>query len=207
MVFRSDLRQLRLSLKSSLLQERVSRHQTLPDLNLTASGGFSGTGPNFSSSFRQVGDRPSRFWSAGMQFNLPLGNTAAENDFRRSKIRTEQVQYQITALAWKIRNDVESDMRALISARLQIQTADRSLQYAEQRLEEYRKSNRAGTATVQDVINAENDKISARNAQMDAQEAFANAVAKLWRDTGVLLDRQGVHINLAHPEKTAEEKD
>jgi outer membrane protein TolC len=141
-----------------------------------------------------------------MLFSVPLGNTAPENDYRKSKIRTEQVQNQIKALAWKIRNDVESDMRALVSARLQVQMTDRSRQYAEQRLEEYRKLNRVGTASIQDVINAENDLTSARNSQMDAIEAFAYAVTKLWRDTGVLLDRQGVHVDRSFPSKLAESK-
>ena len=141
-----------------------------------------------------------------MQFSFPLGNTTAENDYRRSKIRTEQVQSQIQALAWRIRNDVEADMRALISARLQIQAADRSELFATQRLEEYRKNNQLGTATVQDVLNAENDFNFARNAQIEALETFANAVTKLWRDTGELLDRQGVHIDTSHPGKLMEGK-
>jgi outer membrane protein TolC len=98
-----------------------------------------------------------------------------------------------------VQNDVESDMRALISARLQIQTADRSLQYAQQRLEEYRKNNSLGTATVQDVLTAENDLTNARNAQMEALEMFANAVTKLWKDSGVLLERSGVRIETTRP--------
>jgi outer membrane protein len=193
---RTDLQQLRLALKTSELQEQVARHQLLPDLSLTASGGYSGTGGSFDNSFRRLGDHPANFWSAGMQFSVPLGNTSAKYEHRKSKIRTEQVQHQITALAWKIRNDVEADMRALISARLQLQVTDKSRQYAELRLEEYRKNNRLGTAAVQDVLNAENDLTSARNAQIEATEAFAYAVAKLWRDTGVLLERLEVPIEL-----------
>ena len=202
--FRSDLKQLRLALKTSQLQERVARHQSLPDLSVTASGGLTGTGEKIGSSYRQIGERPGTFWSAGMQFNVPIGNTSAENDYRKSRIRTEQAQDQVKALAWKIRNDVEADMRALISARMQLQTTDRSRQYAEQRVEEYRKNTRGGATSVQDVLNAENDMVTARNAQLDAVEAFANAVTKLRRDTGVLLDRLGVHIDTAHPAKLTE---
>jgi len=198
---RFDLRQLMLTLKSSQLQERVSRHQKLPDLSLTASAGFSGTNANIGKSFSQIGEHPAQFWSAGLQFTAPLGNTAADSDYRKSRIRTEQVQTQIKSLSWKIRNDVESDMRALISARIQIQTADGSLKYAEQRLEEYRKNSRLGTSTVQDVLNAENDLTNARNAQMDALETFSNAVTKLWKDSGVLLDRHGVHFEYEKEDK------
>lgn len=201
---RPDLKQLRLALKSSELQERVARHQSLPDLSVTASGGFSGVAGAVGSTYQQIGEGKGKYWSAGLQFSVPLGNAAAENDYRKSRIRTEQTQNQIKALQWRIRNDVEADMRALISVRLQMQTAENSLRYAKQRREEYLKHTRAGASTVQDVINAENDLTSARNAHLDAEEAFAYAVAKLWRDTGNLLDREGIHVDTSQPEKVTE---
>ncbi|HEY5973615.1 MAG TPA: TolC family protein [Geobacteraceae bacterium] len=203
---RTDLKQLRLAVQTSQLQERVASHQALPELNVSLSGGATGTGNEFGKSYRQLVERPGTFWQAGMQLNVPLGNTAASNDYLKSKIRTEQAKNQVAALEWKIRNEVESDMRALISARLQLQTADRSRQYAEQRNEEYHKQNRAGAATVQDVLNADNDLTVARNAHGDAIETFSNAVAKLWKDIGVLLERQGVRIDDATPAKLAEVK-
>lgn len=204
---RSDLRQLQLGLKTAQLQERVARHQTWPELSVNAGGGLTGTGISFSESYQQIGNRAGTFWNVGMQFSVPLGNTSAENDYRRSKIKTEQVRDQIRALSWKIRNDVDSDMRALISARLQMNLSDRSYQLAEQRLEEYRKNNQLGTATVQDVLNAENDRNTARNAQMEAVETFSNAVTKLWKDAGVLLNRQGIHIDTSQPDKLTESKE
>ncbi len=196
---RLDLKQLHISLKTSQLQERVSRHQMLPELSVNAGGGLSGQGGNFAESFRQLGDHTGTYWTVGLQFTYPFGNTAAYNDYLRNKARSEQVQNQLRAQEWRIRNDVEADMRALISARIQMQMADKSLQIAGQRLDEYRKNNLAGTATIQDVINAENDQIYARNSQNDAVETFANGVAKLWRDMGVLLDRQGIHIEKVQP--------
>lgn len=201
---RPDLKQLILSLQSSQLQERVARHQSLPDLTLSAGGGLTGNSDNFGRSFRQLGERPGTYWSVGMQFSVPIGNTALRNDYLRSRIRTEQAENQIKSLAWRIRNDVEADMRALISARLQMQTADKARQYAEQRREEYRKQSRVGTTTVQNVINADNDLTAARTAQLDALETFSYTVAKLWRDIGVLLDHQGIRIDTAHPDKLLE---
>lgn len=56
---------------------------------------------------------------------------------------------------------------------------------------------------MQDAINAENDLAAARNAELDASEAFSNAVAKLWRDSGLLLDHQGVRVDVAKPETLA----
>jgi outer membrane protein TolC len=204
LAYRPDLKQFRSTLKTSQLLERIARRQKLPDLSITAGGGLTGTGGSFSDSTKQIEEDPGTFWSAGLFFSVPLGNTAAKNDYRRSRIRTEQVQDQIAALEWRVRDEVESDMRALISARLQMQTADQSLQYAVQRLDGYRQNVRLGTATVQDVIDSENDLISARISQMQAIETFAFSVAKLWRDTGVLLDRQNIHIDISRPEKLSE---
>ncbi|MBK5276526.1 MAG: TolC family protein [Desulfuromonadales bacterium] len=204
---RSDLKQMQLSLKTSQLQERIARRQSWPDLSVLAGGGFTGTGFNFGESYQQLGNNPGTFWSVGLQFSVPLGNTVAVNEYRKNRIKTEQVQHQIKALSWKIRNDVESDMRALISARLQMQLSDRSRLLAEQRLEEYHKNNQLGSATIQDVLNAENDRNTAHNAHLEAIETFSNAVTKLWKDTGLLLDRHGIHIDTSHPDKLTESKE
>lgn len=203
---RSDLKQLQLSLKTAQLQERVARRQSWPELSVNASGGLTGTGFNFGDSYQQIGNNPGTFWSVGMQLNVPLGNTTAGNDYRKNKIRTEQAQEQIRSLSWKIRNDIESDMRSLISARLQVLLSEKSNQLAEQRLEEYRKSTALGSTTVQDLLNAENDRNNALNSHLEAAEVFSNAVIKLWKDAGVLLERQGIRIDTSHPGKLAESK-
>jgi outer membrane protein TolC len=197
---RADLKQLRLSLDSALLQERVARRQVLPDLSMTTSGGFSGIDGNLSNSYQQIGQGEGAWWSAGLQFTLPLGNSAAKNNYRQSRLRTEQLRNQVTSYEWQVNNSVESDMRSLISARLQLQTNDQSVKFAEARLSEYRNQRKSGTGTVQDVLNAENDLIAARDAQSNATETFAYAVALLWRDIGVLLDRLNIHVDTSDPE-------
>lgn len=202
---RPDLKQLETSLETSLLLQRVAERQALPDLSLTAGAGLTGIGENFGDSGSQVSSDPGTFWSLGLFFSMPIGNNALKSDRLRSRIRTEQVQRQIRALKWRIRNEIKSDMRSLISARLQMRTADQSLQYAEQRLEEYRKNRRQGTATVQEVLDAERDRNAARNTQMDAIESFAFSVAKLWRDTGMLLERHRIYFDTARLEEVPQE--
>ena len=199
---RPDLKQLQITLKTTQLQERVARHQSLPDLSLTATGGFTGMGANFGGSYSNLASNPGTYWTAGMTLNVPLGNTALRNEYLKSKVKTEQVENQLRALQWKIRNDVEADMRALISARIQLQLAEKSKDLAEQRLESYRKNNAAGSATIQDVINAENDQNTASNALFEALETFANAVTKLWKDSGQLLEHYHIKLNVAAAEKT-----
>lgn len=197
---RSDLKQLRNALSNSELRERIANRQRLPDLSLTASGGLSGNEDDIGESFRQIGSGEGLWWSAGLQLTMPIGNTAARNDHRRAQLRSEQLQNQLAAFAWHIRNAVEADMRALISERLQMQASDKSLQFAEERLAEYRRHSREGRGSVQDLLNAENDLIAARASQLAAVESFARAVALLWRDMGVLLDRTKVGLDISRPQ-------
>lgn len=202
---RSDLKQLRLDLQSSELREQVAKKKVMPNLDITAGGGFRGIEDTFSDSFEQVRDGKGQWWSAGMRFSMPLGNTVAENDYLREKLRTRQLKDRLVAFEWKLRNRIEEDMRSLISARVQKMVADKSFEIAALRVEQYRKSVLLRTAKVQDLLDAENDLIYARNNQIDALEDFANGVALLWKDAGVLLERKNIHINTRQPEKMTTE--
>ena len=203
---RADLKQLRLDLDASRMEERVSKRNLLPNLSLNAGLGTRGIDDHFNDSFDQVRTGKGRWWSVGLQLSLPLGNNAAKSDYRRNELRTSQLKKRLTAFEWKLRDYVESDMRALISARIQKQMADKAVKIAEQRVETYRKSVARNTSKVQDLINAENDWISARDSQTTALENFANAVALLWKDTGVLLDRMHISVDIRQPEKLTANK-
>lgn len=200
---RPDLRRLRLTLQTSELQERIDKQQTRPDLSVNVSGGFSGTSPQNWESIEQIGQGEGASWTAGLRLDVPIGNTTARNDYLVSRLKTEQVKHQLASFTWQIRNTVEEDMRALISARLQVQVADQSLRLGESRLAEYRKNHKAGISTAQDVIDSENDLIFARIGQTDADETFALSVVTLWRDMGVLLDHYKIHIDTTNPESVS----
>lgn len=196
-----ELQQLRLDLQSNQLQERVSKRKLLPNLSVTASTGFRGIEDHFSDSIEQIGDGKGKWWSAGLNFSMPLGNKVAKGDYRRNKLRTNQLENRIAAYEWELRDDLEEDMRALISARVQRQVADKAYKIAQQRFESYRQSLARKSSTVQNLLDAENDLIYARNNQTEALEDFANAVAKLWKDIGILLERKNINLNTNDPEK------
>ncbi|WP_020678386.1 TolC family protein [Geopsychrobacter electrodiphilus] len=196
-----NLKQLRLDLKSSELQERMSKQSLWPDLSLTTSVGFRGIESTFDNSIQQIGQGKGRWWSAGLQFSMPLGNTVAKSTYLRDKLFTQQTRNRINAAEWQLRDSIETDMRTLTSARVQRQVAEKSVTLSEQRIEQYRQSVARKTSKVQDLLNAENDLVFAKVAQAQAMESFSNSVALLWRDAGVLLERENIHVNIAQPEE------
>ncbi len=195
------LKPLRLDLRSSELQTRVAKRALLPNLSFNASVGFRGIEDTFQDSAQQIGDGKGQWWAAGLQFSVPLGNSVAESEYRRNQLRTDQLKNRIAAAEWKLRDDIEEDLRSLISARLQIQVADKAVKLSQQRYEQYRKSVARKQSTVLDLLNVENDLVNARNSQTEALEKFSNAVALLWKDSGVLLERKEIKVNLDRPEE------
>lgn len=196
-----DLKQRQLDVDADALRERVAKRQLLPNLAITASAGLRGLDDRFSDSVDQISDGKGRWWSAGLQFSIPLGNTAAEANYRIRKLRHRQGERRLEASRWKIRNYIEADMRALVSARVQIQVAEKAVESARRRLDRYRLLLDQGRANVQDFLDAESDLEYTRNSQTQALETFANAVALFWKDCGVLLERENVNIRTTSPEK------
>lgn len=202
---RPDLSELRIQLQSSAVRQKVSRHNLWPDLSMSASGGFRGYAADggFSDTADQIGDNKGAYWSAGLRLTIPLGNDLAQSEYRRNKLRSEQLQNQLAAAEWKVRDAIQDDNRSLISARLQVRATAKSKQLAAERVAQYQKNRRLGSASVKDLLDAENDLIAARNLELNAVEVFAFLVARLWKDSGVLLERQNIHIDTSRPEELA----
>ncbi|WP_303722307.1 TolC family protein [Malonomonas rubra] len=198
---RSDLKQLQISLESGQLQERVAKRRLLPNLAVTGGIGFRGIEDQFSDSLEQIGEGRGRWWSAGLQLSVPLGNNMAKSEYQRKKLRAKQIKSRITALEWQLRDKIEMDMRSLVSARVQMQVADKAFNAAQKQFEKYRLGVAEKTSKVKDLLDAERDLINAGNNQTEALEVFANAVARLWKDAGVLLERLNINIDTGQPEK------
>jgi outer membrane protein TolC len=192
---RPELDDLKFQLISSEIQTRVLKDRTLPDLSLTSSVGLMGLGDTYGRDFERLGSTDYPVWSVGLKLDYPLGNQSAENDFRKSKLLTEQIRTQLKALNSSLTSEVRTAIRAVTSSYKQLDVADRGRAYAEERLKAYLKKSEVGLATNKDVLDVENDLSAARTNQIKAQVAYTNALSQYWKSTGELLDREGIKVN------------
>jgi outer membrane protein TolC len=133
-------------------------------------------------------------WSVGLNFSYPLGNDAAENDYRRSRLKTEQTALQIRSLEEGAANEVQAAIRGVTTGYKQIEVADRGRSFAEERLRAFIRKNEVGLATTKDVLDVENDLATAKSNQISAVVGYNNAITRLWQVTGELLEREGIQI-------------
>ncbi|MDD2581970.1 MAG: TolC family protein [Desulfuromonadaceae bacterium] len=191
---RPDIREQKRNLELNELQTGYLRQKTRPDLLLTASAQLTG----LDSSYQQNMDKVLTFdypvWMVGLEFKYPLGNGAAENDYRKSRLKMEQISMQLRSLEENSKNEVRAAIRAIVAGYKQIEVTDRGAKFAEERLRSFIRKNEVGLATTKDVLDVENDLDTAKNSQIKAVVGYADALTNYWRVTGELLEREGVRV-------------
>lgn len=194
---RPELEELQSSLTIAELQTKVAKSQTLPTLNLTSSIALTGQDAAYGRNTERVGSMNYPVWSIGLQFDYPLGNQAAENDFVKSRLIGEQIRTQLESQTSLLASEVRIAIRSVQSAFKLLDVSDRARLYADERLKAYIRKSEVGLATNKDVLDVENDLAAARSNQIKAQLAYSTALSQLWKSTGELLEREGITINAA----------
>lgn len=195
LVNRPELEELMSQLKSFELQTSVAKSQTQPNLNLVTSAALTGADKKYGRNVERTGSMDYPVWSIGVQFDYPLGNQAAENDYVKSRLKTDQLMVQIDSLKASIANEVRLAIRAVQSNYKQLDVADRARAYADERLKAYMKKLEVGLATNKDLLDVENDLVAARTNQIRAQATYSYSLYQFWRTTGELLDREGIVVS------------
>jgi outer membrane protein TolC len=191
---RPDLKQQRSSLKSSELQARVARNQTLPQLDFNASAAFTGLAESYNHDLERVGSGDYPIWFAGLKLTYPIGNDSAENDYIKSKLKVGQTRTQISSLEETISTDVKSAIRAVRSGFLQLDVTARGRAYAEEVMDAYIKKQKVGLATTKDLLDVLNNLVTAKGNEIQAVVDYNNAIVALWKSTGEVLEREGITL-------------
>jgi outer membrane protein TolC len=192
---RPELKQLQVSLKTDELIAKVSKHQTLPDLFFTASTALTGLDSRYGKAVERVGAADYPVWEVGLQLSYPLGNRAAQNEYIKNKLKTEQVKVQIKAAEDNVVNEVRNASRLVRSSYKQLDVTSRGSAYAQERLNAYIKKNKVGLATMKDVLDVENDLVTAQGNRIQAIADYNNSITALWRAGSELLEREGITVS------------
>lgn len=198
---RPDIREQKHNLEIAELQTRVFNRKTLADLALTASASMTGLDSTYQRNLDKTFTYDYPVWSIGLNFSYPLGNSAADNDYRKSRLKTEQIALQIRSLEGGAANEVRSAIRGITTGFKQIEVADRGRVFAEERLRAFIRKNEVGLATTKDVLDVENDLATAKNNQIKAVVDYANSLTRYWQVTGELLEREGIRVVEADADK------
>lgn len=187
---RPDILEQRKSLEIAELQARINRNKILPDLSVNATTFLTSLDADY---LGGVEGTPT--WSVGLNLSYPIGNSAAANDYRKNRLKADQIAIQIKSLEQSAANEVRAAIRAMTVSSKQIEVTERGRAFAADRLRAFMKKSEVGMATTKDVLDAERDLMEAKNNRIQAAADYNNSITRLWTVTGELIEQSGIWIN------------
>jgi outer membrane protein TolC len=128
-------------------------------------------------------------WSAGLDVDLPLDRTMERNSYRAAIITEKQANRSAEQQADEIRLDLRESWRNLDRAKRNYEISALGVTLSEKRVEEQELLAELGRAKAQDMVDAQNDLISARNQRTQALVAHTVARLQFWVRMGILYIR------------------
>ena len=108
---RPEIGQQLLRIRSAGEALQVGRNNLLPRLDLVLSGGYQGAAGSYSGAVSNQFDFDHFNATAGLQFEVPIGNRAARAVYRRAELQRQQAEEQYRSLVSQVALDVKQALR------------------------------------------------------------------------------------------------
>ncbi|HLL90631.1 MAG TPA: TolC family protein, partial [Tepidisphaeraceae bacterium] len=198
---RLELGQQQLRVASASTAATVAKNNLLPQLNLQGQAALQGIGESWDDAWKRIDDNHfSQYstWSAGLQFEVPIGNRAARAIWQRSLLQRQQAIDSYRGLIETVSTEVKVALREVDTSWREV-TANRQARFAaEDSLASMQQLQDAGVPLTPDFVNLKLD-AQARLAQAEQNEAQAVAaynigISRLERAKGTLLRYNNVEM-------------
>jgi outer membrane protein TolC len=185
--------------------------QRKPRLDLRATYGFNGLGGDrlltdsegnvigvaagdVSDAYEQIFDQDFPGWSVGLEFGFPLQNRTARARAAIAEVAADQGQVEMAQLEQRINTEVRLAVRALDTAKQELESARVSVRPQNANLDAERKKFLNGLSTSFQILEVEEDLTNARSREARAVTAYRRALVEYHRAIGKLLERTQVTI-------------
>jgi outer membrane protein len=219
---RPELAQQRIQLENSKINLTGTRNAMLPQLNLTGNvsnpgaGGVFNTTPYINPVTNQPATRPSPFpdyvggysnilrqlfgvgtvnYTIGFTLNVPIRNRAAQEAYIQQDLQLRQQELTLQKESNQILSDVQNALIAVKNARTRYTSAAKASAVAQQVLDAEQKKYELGASTSYLVVQHQTDLANARQTEVGAVSAYAQAKLQLDQATGTILENNNIVID------------
>ncbi len=194
MAGRPDLLQAKLNVEQWGIQLKYDRNQLFPELDLTGSYGYVGSGREFDNAVDQTGEGNSPNYSYGATLTMPLGNIGPRNQYKATKASLQQIGLQFKQLEQNIMVQIDNAVKQAESAYQSAEATKQARIYAESALDAETKTYAVGKATTFEVLTYQNNLTAARSQEIRALANYNEALANLAAQEGDTLERYNINI-------------
>ncbi len=188
---RPDLNQARLEVQRGDLEIVKTKNGLLPRMDLFISLGKTGYADSFGSSASDIAGKGYDV-SAGIGFELPIGNRDAQSGHRRAVLTRRQAEEALDNLAQLAQLDVRSGYIEGNRALQQIAATAATRRFQEEKLRAETEKFRVGKSTSLLVAQTQRDLVASQISEVQAIVNYLNALVELFRLEGSLLERRGI---------------
>ncbi len=193
---RPDVLAMKLELEKHDINLRFAYNQLFPSLNLVGSYGWAATDHSFSQSMNTLRQGSFPFYSVGVIFSVPLGNTTARNDHKAARLAKEQALLQFKRLQEAVLKEVDTAVKLTETTFKQIASTRKAREFAQAALESMQRQYEAGAVTGFFVVDAQRVLALARFAEVRALADYNVALAQLALSEGVTLEKNHIDLKL-----------
>ena len=211
---RPEMRQLQLDLENKNIDLESTKNQLLPIVDLIGSytqngvggietlrSGFGPTAPIIAVNKGGVGDAFQQLfgynytgYSIGISVQVPLRNRAAQGDNARATTDKRLSENRISAQAQQIALEVRNALTQVDMNRARIETAAKSRELTERRLEAEQKKFDLGASTIRFVLEEQRNVAQAETNEIQALVNYAKALVDMDRAMGMTLKKNNIEI-------------
>jgi outer membrane protein TolC len=146
---------------------------------------------------RQLFGVPTVNYQIGFTLNIPLRNRSAQAAYITQDLQLRQTELGLQKEINQIRLDVQNALIAVKNARARYQSSAVASDVARQVLEAEQKKYELGASTSYAVVQHQTDLANARQAEVAAISAYAQAKLQLDQATGTILENNNIVIDEA----------
>jgi outer membrane protein TolC len=194
---RPEIEKADLDLRNQEYTIQQTRNALLPALTAYTSYTFQGLGGAFGHTFSNIlaDDYPNLAF--GVQLSFPIRNRIAQADAARALIEQRQLHMTLQQAKNQAVWDVAKAVSAAQQAKSQLDAAVNLESLSRQVLDKQQQKFTLSSATVEEVITAQNNLATAQGNVVTARAAYAKALIQYEQDTGTLLERNNIDVSEA----------
>ncbi len=191
---RPDYRQVRLEIEARTLNERFTRNQLLPTLDLQGRVGLNGLDQEMGKAFSNFTSGDFVQYQIGFAFRYPLGNQAAKSRFTRARLEVEQARAVRERVEQRILVEVREAVRSVETNVKRVSVTRGARELAQKKLEAEEKKLAVGLSSVREILRFQDDLSLEQSREIRALTDYNISLANLDRAKGITLERLNIVI-------------
>ncbi|MGA2117713.1 MAG: TolC family protein [Bryobacteraceae bacterium] len=194
---RPEIEQVELNLRNQQVVIQSIHNSLLPSLDVYASYYLAGLDGALSPTFTNIlhGDFPN--FSFGVTLDMPLRNRTAQADAERALLEQRRLQVKLQDAKNQAGWAVNKAWSGVQQSRDQLEAAQKLVTLARQVLEMQQEKFTLASATVEEVIAAQQNLAIAQGHVVRAHVTYAKALIQYEQVTGTLLERRNIEMSEA----------